>query len=734
MTTSTTTVRNPSELQRRIGGPRIRALVPYVVLLISCLVTGAVAVHESVTTRTRARIRFNNAVEDARSLITNTVDTHIALLRGTDGFLATKTHVNRAAFDKFVGALELPEHYKAIQGIGFSKLVHSADIPALEMQMKREGVSWFHVWPKEASPERQAIIYFSPLTANSHAALGYDMASEATRQSAMNRARDTGMPVASGRVVLVLTIQGKRQVGFLVFVPFYNKPAETLKTVQERRKALVGFVYSVFRSHDFFSQTLAAGTVGDLDISVYDLSKSGKRLELYDSATRRHFKQPQYRPLFQTTQSLEVAGSVWQIQFRTTPDFDAGVVSGRESGIVLVGLALSILLFYLTGSLVKAEALAEQIAASLKRSEQAVREANERIAGILQSITDAFVSVDSTWRIVYVNERAAQIASGSANGVLGRLVWDVYPEILGTNLERMLRTAMERKSQFTLEFCNDQTMQWLEVRCYPGSGGLSVYLTDITDRKREEQQLEERYQEEHRVSVTLQHALLATDPQYPGGIVIEPYYKPAFREAFVGGDFYDIFEPSEGRMAIVIGDVAGKGVNAAVRTATAKNALRALAYEDSSPASVLTRLNRVINREMQEGFVTAFYGVLDLQIQEFVFANAGHEPPLWLIPDRDEVLEIERPGTVLGVDPEAVYQQSRIELAPGHKLFFYTDGITEARCGVDFFGVERLKALLLEHRFEDARQIVTAITDEILSYSEGKLHDDVAALLLSILT
>src|SRR5205807_8336647 len=137
-------------------------------------------------------------------------------------------------------------------------------------------------------------------------------------------------------------------------------------------------------------------------------------------------------------------------------------------------------------------------------------------------------------------------------------------------------------------------------------------------------------EEERTVAHTLQESLLPPANPLIGGYDVKSYYAPASDVMQVGGDYYDFIDLGDGRCGVVLGDVCGKGVTAAVYTAMAKYMLRAYALEDPTPAAVLTRLNRALFSQMSEEcmFITLVYGVLDTRPGQFSYVHGAHPHPL----------------------------------------------------------------------------------------------------------
>lgn len=236
---------------------------------------------------------------------------------------------------------------------------------------------------------------------------------------------------------------------------------------------------------------------------------------------------------------------------------------------------------------------------------------------------------------------------------------------------------------------------------------------------------------EHAIAETLQQVLLSASPNIPG-LEVGQFYASATEETLVGGDFYDVFEIGDGRIAFSIGDVSGKGLDAARVTALLKNTIRALAVEGTATDEVLNRGNEVVCRFTDpEVFITAVYGLLDPATGELTYSSAGHPPPVVLGAEGARMLAAH--GPLLGAFPGARFPIAETRLAHGESVVLYTDGLTEAKnpSGV-FFGEDRLKASLelLGSAGTMPQQVATDLFEQVWEFSAGKLRDDIAIVVL----
>ena len=179
----------------------------------------------------------------------------------------------------------------------------------------------------------------------------------------------------------------------------------------------------------------------------------------------------------------------------------------------------------------------------------------------------------------------------------------------------------------------------------------------------------------------------------------------------VGGDFYDFIPLAPHRLGMAIGDVAGKGVPAALLMTVSRTTIRTVAMSGQSPAGVLKQANNLIHRDSRSDlFLTAAYAELDAQSGRLTYALGGHNRPLWYRSSNGEIEELAADGIFLGSLPDVQLEERAIDLSPGDLLVFYTDGVTEAMDeNLHFFGEERLKATIAGLAGASADQALDAI-------------------------
>lgn len=199
----------------------------------------------------------------------------------------------------------------------------------------------------------------------------------------------------------------------------------------------------------------------------------------------------------------------------------------------------------------------------------------------------------------------------------------------------------------------------------------------------------------------------------------------------VGGDFYDIVSLEDGKFGIVMADIAGKGIDAAVHTAMVRFTHRGLMLAESDPAEVLCKLNNAVQSFVpDETFVTLFYGVLDTRSGTLHYANAGHDQPIVYKSSENYCFVCDVTGRALGVLPDEHYSSRTLQLDHDDLIVLFTDGITEARKGPDFFGHDRLLSIIADNSGMDSSEMVSEIFKIVGSFAGGVLRDDAGVLVI----
>jgi signal transduction histidine kinase/CHASE1-domain containing sensor protein len=313
----------------------------------------------STVVQQQARARFDKVVSSTVGAVQVRMDAYIAALRATRGVFLDGREPGRRPFREFTASLEMPLQYPGVQGIGFAKVLQPAELEVHEEAVREEGFPGYRVWPRESRELYTAIVYIEPFDWRNQRALGFDMYSEEVRREAMDRARDSGDAATSGKVDLVQEFGRERQPGFLVYLPVYSRP---VASPRERIEAITGWVYAPFRSGDLLLGTLDEEASRVVDIEVYDGPEISQTALLFDgdsgaaldsSASGEHHR----------IARIVVGGRTWTLQFAAKASFLEFWERALPRFVVVAGVLLTALLFWITRREARALGKAEQASA-----------------------------------------------------------------------------------------------------------------------------------------------------------------------------------------------------------------------------------------------------------------------------------------------------------------------------------------------------------------------------------
>lgn len=392
-----------------------------------------------------------------------------------------------------------------------------------------------------------------------------------------------------------------------------------------------------------------------------------------------------------------------------------------------------------------------------RRSHAVLLHAEERLRLLEENVQDfAIVIMAADGEIVNWNAGAERIMGWTEAEAVGQPASLFYtPEdrqrdMPAQELGRATREGRAVDEQWHLK--KDGSYYWASgfltaLRDHDGSlRGFTKILRDMTEQRQAQEelasayaQLSAAYAREQRTAEVLQRSLLLGSPAHTfDGLELSTQYEPASDDLLVGGDFFDAFRLADDQVAFVVGDVVGKGLNAAAYTAQIKFTLRAFIREDPQPAVALERLNTFLcesarldasGADTEERFVVLCLGVIDPASGEMRFAGAGIEPPL-IVRANGETEPVRTSGLPLGMAEDAEYALTRSHLDRGDLVMLTTDGITEARRGKEFLDYEGLTKLAEQSRsLPSLEQMGRAIVEGAREFGGGVFRDDVCLLL-----
>ena len=358
---------------------------------------------------------------------------------------------------------------------------------------------------------------------------------------------------------------------------------------------------------------------------------------------------------------------------------------------------------------------------------------------IMQTMGDGVFVVDDFGRIADVNAAGASLLGLTQGELVGRDLDEVVRSVGAMGLRSgpapgvIAATELEiGEGAAAVSF--DVSHQALTDHRGRVAGQLIV-LRDVTERVRTRDRLEQLVAERTRVAQALQTSLTPGElPDIPG-VEVASRFHPAGDGSEIGGDFFDVFSLGRDRWGLVLGDVSGKGAEAAAVTALARYTLRTLADPDEAPSRTLGRLNaRLLAQTDEERFCTLVYGLVRPagHALELTLCLAGHHPPL-LVRANGAIEEVGALGTALGLFERPDLADSVVRVEPGDVLCAFTDGLVEARRQGELFGVERGVTLLRTHSAEPLVQLADELVEAAREFHlSTQLSDDLAILLLRV--
>lgn len=363
----------------QIGRRRLslRRWVPFALLLVGCLLTFTIALYVALTIDGRARVAFLNSAEGTQQQIEGRLSGYLEVTRAAAALFSSSIETNPAEFRAFVSNLQLPERYPGLEGIGFSQRVAQRDLGATVRAINLDGGMSLHVSPGGDRPEYYPIVFLEPMHGTNRESLGFDMWTDPVQRATMERARDSGQPTLSAKVGASTPIDKGLSGGFIVYVPIYRTGAP-IQTVEERRQALVGFVFSPIQPVTLFSDIV--DDMPPVAFEVYDGALPQPAALLHRSAEQTGSRTGTLG--YQSTRLVHVAGREWLMILTSL----GGAVVGFPPAArwtLISGLLLSLMLFVTTSVQVDAWESAARHQIVLQASECALRESEAQLRDLV---------------------------------------------------------------------------------------------------------------------------------------------------------------------------------------------------------------------------------------------------------------------------------------------------------------------------------------------------------------
>ena len=346
-----------------------RTAVAYVVLGVALLLTGLAFLYVRHNVEAREHERFEEITLSTERAVDRRMQTYIDAMLDGRGLFAASESVTREEWNDYVAGSDLERRYPGIQAIAYAERVPLEGREAHERRVRGEGFPSYTLRPAGERYEYFPLVYVAPSKGDNRSLFGYDFYSGRVNRDAMEQARDTKLPRASGK------LEGAGMSGFLVYTPVYREGAPQA-TTDERREALQGFIISVFRTDDLLEGIFGGQADAQVDLEVFDGAEFTREGLLHDDDGVLYAADSSYSAHFSEIDTLEVAGRIWSLYFSTLPSFEPGWQSNLPLFVLLSGLAISLMLFGVTWMLVNSRIQAEHVGHQLEVANRQLENTN----------------------------------------------------------------------------------------------------------------------------------------------------------------------------------------------------------------------------------------------------------------------------------------------------------------------------------------------------------------------
>ena len=361
--------------------------MPHAVLCIALIISAIIWVQTKNHFTQVAEVRFSSREALVKSKIEGRMHQYDQVLRSGVALFNSSEEVSRSEWQQFIAACENQRWLPGIQCIGFSVPVAKQDVADFEESIRQEGFPGFKISPPGDRDDYTAIKFLEPFDWRNQRAFGYDMYSNPVRRAAMNRAALTGCPSISGKITLIQETDEDVQPGILCYLPLYAK-GERLESPDQRKQALIGWVYAAFRCSDLMSNILGEH-VEELTLQIFDSEESSENI-IFSSHPAVPISSSSNRMRLSSVIPINVAGRIWKMRLEAQPEFLTASESFISPLVGVIGVLISVLLYavllLLSRQRERAIELAEQMTRGLKESERKTR-------SILENASEAILSV-----------------------------------------------------------------------------------------------------------------------------------------------------------------------------------------------------------------------------------------------------------------------------------------------------------------------------------------------------
>lgn len=493
----------------------VSRITPLLVLMFGLLITYFGWKYTSQEVEREAEKAFRNIAREHTRSVKNRMQTYEQALRGGVAFFNASDKVTREGWRTFVESLRLEKIFPGIQGYGLSIFIKPEDLQGHLVAIRGEGFPDYKIRPEGEREIYTSIIFLEPFDERNRQAFGYDMFSNPTRRIAMEHARDTGLPTLSGKVTLVQEIKGKVQAGTLLFLPVYDKSMPANSTLEERREAIIGYVYAPFRIDDLMVGIFDTG-YDLIDVHIFDGKDPEPSSLMFDSD---EILTHDVSPVFSIQEIVEIAGHEWTLKYFSNKKFMKSLDFTKPVIAATGGVIFSILIFAFTWSVVTSQGRSLRMA---QRMTGELRESEKRFSTIVNMALNGIITINENGIAETFNPGAERIFGYTAAEVVGKNIKMLMPEpyrgshdgylanYRNTGVKKIIGIGREvvglRKDGSTFPISLAVSEMILDdKRLFLG------IVSDISEQKKAEQEIIEARKAAESYAADLKHTLLISE-------------------------------------------------------------------------------------------------------------------------------------------------------------------------------------------------------------------------------
>lgn len=507
-------------------------IINWIGFAVSVIIGLLVYVGSSLYLHHTAETKFTRIAKEHSDAIERRVLRYENALRSGVAFFQGSNEVDRGEWHQFVETLNLKKYFPGVQGIGYSAMLSPGEVNPMVDKMRREGYSSFSLKPEGERERYSTILFLEPMDRRNVQAIGFDMFSEPIRREAMERACDSGEAAISGRVKLVQEIDEDVQAGFLMYLPLYVVDMP-LESIDERRKALLGFIYSPFRAKDLMRALQVYDT--QIEFEIYDGSEVDEDKLLY-----RSFQPSARKAEFFSDTVLHVGGRKWYVRNFSSEAFEIENRNFYPILFGLIGLGLYFLLLY--------------IIVELWKSKRALRYEKETAQHYLDIVNVMILVLDSEKKVRLINRRGCEILGYPSQEILGKDFIDTFvPDQIVHEVVDISETLIHNENgaeyhenAVVTKNGEERLIGWRNTPLVGPNGTVIGILSsgeDITDIRSAQQRLVESEHFYRTIVSSVNEAIMILE----GGIVIDCNEKAAelfeiARECLIESSLLDLAE------------------------------------------------------------------------------------------------------------------------------------------------------------------------------------------------